>query len=71
MVIQIAVLAVSIGLIVLGIKGFTSSGLQLSSTKTLTGKPAKIVGAICILAGVGFIPLFLLAFWLYGKFLSR
>ncbi len=61
--IQIALLAVSVGLVVLGIKGFTRSGLAFSQTKTLTGTSAKIVGSICILSGLGLIPLFLLIIW--------
>ena len=61
--IQIALLAVSVGLIILGIKGFTPSGFALSRTRTMTGSSAKIVGAICILAGLGLIPLVLLVFW--------
>lgn len=58
--IQIAVIAVCGGLVILGIKGFTPSGLAFSKTKTLTGRTAKIVGAICILVGLGLIPLFVL-----------
>lgn len=61
--IQIALVAVSVGLIILGIKGFTPSGLALSKTRTLTGSSAKVIGALCILAGLGLIPLVLLAFW--------
>ncbi|MBC7856210.1 MAG: hypothetical protein IAF94_22495 [Pirellulaceae bacterium] len=57
----------SIGLVVLGIKGFTASGIPLSKKTTLQGTSGKIVGAICIMAGVAFIPLFLLAFWGYGR----
>jgi hypothetical protein len=64
---QIAALAVSIGLIVLGIKGFTPSGLAFSKTKTLTGSSARIVGALCILGGLGLIPLIFLFFWLVGS----
>ena len=61
---QLALLAVSIGLIVLGIKGFTASGLAFSRTKTLTGGTAKIVGALCIVAGVSLVPLLVLVLWL-------
>ena len=65
--IQIGILLVSIGLVVLGIKGFTASGIPLSKRTTLKGTSGKVVGAICILAGVAFIPAFLLAFWGYGR----
>lgn len=64
--IQIAVLVVSVGLIILGIKGFTASGIPLTKTTALKGTQGKIVGVICILAGVAFIPVFLLAFYGYG-----
>lgn len=69
--IQIAVVAVSIGLIVIGIKGFTKSGLKLSKQTTLSGMPAKIVGAVCILLGLAFIPLFMLFFLGYSSWLGR
>lgn len=69
--IQILLLVTSIGFIVLGVKGFTANGLALSKSKSITGTPAKIVGVCCILAGIGLIPLFLLAFALYSKALSR
>ena len=54
---QIAAIVVSIALIILGVKGFTSSGIAFSRTKTLTGRTAKVVGTLCILGGLGFIPL--------------
>jgi len=60
---QVLLLGASIGLIVVGIKGFTASGLALSKTKNLTGTPAKIVGTICIAAGLALIPLFMLLIW--------
>ena len=65
--IQIAVLAVSIGLIVLGVKGFTASGIPLTKTSALKGTQGKIAGVVCIVAGVLFIPLFLFAFMGYGR----
>ena len=65
--IQIAVLAVAGCLIVLGIKGFTASGIPLSKTTTLKGTSGKVVGTICILAGLAFIPLFLFITFFYGR----
>lgn len=65
--IQIAMLAVSIGLVVLGIKGFMKSGLQVSRNTTLTGNSGRIVGTICIIAGVGFIPMCLLLMMLISS----
>jgi uncharacterized membrane protein len=64
---QILLLAVSVGLVVLGVKGFTASGIPFSKNVVLNGTSGKIVGAICIMAGLAFIPLFLLAFWLYAN----
>jgi hypothetical protein len=65
--IQIALVALSIGLIVLGVKGFTRSGLAFSKTTTLTGTKAKIVGVLCILGGIGLIPLFVLMIWAFSS----
>jgi len=38
--------------VVLGLKGFSRRGLPFSSKKTLTGKPARVVGSLCILFGL-------------------
>jgi len=67
--IQIILLVVSVLLIVLGIKGFTPSGLQLSKDTILTGPKGKLVGSICIALGIGLIPLFLLLGWMYSEWL--
>jgi hypothetical protein len=64
--IQIALLAVSIALIVLGAKGFTASGIPLSKETTLKGTTGKIVGVICILAGVILVPIFMLVAWAFS-----
>ena len=66
-VIQIAVLAVAVGLVILGIKGFTASGIPISKKVVLKGASGRIAGVLCILAGLAFIPAFLLAFWAYGN----
>ncbi|GAC1334866.1 MAG: hypothetical protein NVSMB14_02100 [Isosphaeraceae bacterium] len=60
--VQIALVVVAVGLIILGIKGFTKSGLALSKEKTLTGRPAKIVGACCIFAGTSMLIAFVAFF---------
>jgi len=65
--IQLALLAVSVGLIVLGIKGFTASGLAFSKTRTLTGRSAKIVGALCIAGGIALVPLVTLVIWAFSR----
>ncbi len=63
---QIALLLVSIGLIVLGIKGFTASGIPFTSTTTLKGTTGKIVGVACILGGVMLVPVFMLIVWAFS-----
>ena len=65
--IQIALIVVSVAMIVLGIKGLTSSGLALTKSKSLTGTPAKVVGGLCILGGLTLIPMMLLMIWLMSK----
>lgn len=57
---------VSVALIILGIKGFTPSGLALSKSTTLTGPKARLVGTLCILSGLALIPLFMLVFWAFS-----
>jgi len=64
--IQIAAVLVSIGLVILGIKGFTAKGIPVSKNKTLTGNSGQVVGTLCILAGVAFCPALLAFIWLYG-----
>jgi hypothetical protein len=65
--IWIVLLLLSILLCVIGIKGFTPSGLQFSKDTVLTGRDAKIVGLVCIAFGIGLIPMFMFVF---RKFLN-
>jgi hypothetical protein len=64
-VIQIAVIALAIGLIVIGVKGFTAEGIPLTKAKSLHGKAGQLAGVACILGGVLFIPAFFLALTLF------
>jgi len=64
---QIALLAVSVGLIILGIKGFTPGGLAFSKKTTLRGRSGMIVGTLCIVAGIVMIPAFVLLIWAYSR----
>lgn len=64
---QVGLVVVSIALGVLGIKGFTPSGLALSKNTTLTGPKAKLVGTFCILGGLALVPLFMLIFWAFSN----
>lgn len=68
--VQIALVVVSVLLVVLGIRGFSASGLALTRNIKLTGRKGKIVGVLCIVLGVGLIPLFLLLVFLYTNWLS-
>ena len=65
--IQLALVAVSIGLIILGFKGFTPSGLAFSKKTTLRGTSGMVVGVICILLGLALIPGVFLIFWLSSQ----
>jgi len=69
-VLQIALIAVSIGLVILGIKGFTASGIPVTKNFALKGRSGRVAGVICILTGIGFIPLFVLAFLGYMRWLT-
>ena len=51
MLISVVIAAVGVGLVTLGIKGFTAEGIAFSKSTTLTGRTAKIVGVICIVLG--------------------
>ncbi len=68
--IQIALIVVSIGLVVIGIKGFTKQGLTLTRNTRLSGAWGKIVGTLCILLGLGLVPLVLVLSGLYGSWLD-
>ena len=54
---QLVLLLVSIALICLGIKGLTGN-LQLSPEVELTDTSARIVGALCVVLGIGLMPIF-------------
>jgi hypothetical protein len=51
MLISVVIAAVGVGLITLGIKGFTAEGIAFSKSRTLTGRTARIVGVVCIIFG--------------------
>jgi hypothetical protein len=55
--VQIALIVVSVCLVILGIKGFTGSGLALSKATILHGWRARIAGTLCIIAGIVLVPL--------------
>ena len=48
-------IAVGIGAILRGAKGFSRGGLPLTSKKRLTGTSAKVLGAVCLLVGLAFV----------------
>ena len=47
--------AVGIGAILLGLKGFTRDGLPFTKSKRITGTSAKVIGVACIVVGLAFI----------------
>ena len=55
--VRVTLVFVSVGLIIIGMTGFTPSGLGLGKTRILTGTSAKVVGTFCILAGLLVIPI--------------
>lgn len=55
-------IAIGIGAILLGAKGFSREGLPFTDTKRLTGPAAKGVGVVCIVIGVACIALSVLPF---------
>ena len=56
--------AVGVGLVLLGIKGFSEEGIPFSAEKTLKGSTGRTVGIICIVIGS---PIALAALWLMIK----
>jgi hypothetical protein len=44
--------AIGIGAILLGMKGFTRDGLPFTNTQRIRGTAGKVVGVLCILLGV-------------------
>ena len=51
----ILAIAIGLGAISLGAKGFGRQGLPFTSNKRLTGTGAKIAGVVCILIGLAFL----------------
>lgn len=54
--VQIFIVAVPIGLIVLGVRGFSLDGIPLTQTILLKGKAGRLIGTLCILGGICFFP---------------
>ena len=53
-------IAIGVGAIALGAKGFSQSGLPLTKEKNITGGAAKAIGVVCFLIGAAFIGLCLM-----------
>jgi hypothetical protein len=64
MIIAIVIAAVGVGLVLVGLKGFSDEGIPLSSTSNLKGKTGRIVGIICLIAGS---PIAIAGFWMMVK----
>jgi len=37
--------------LILGLKGFSEAGMPFTKTRKITGKPAKIIGTLCVCSG--------------------
>jgi hypothetical protein len=48
----IVLVIISIGLVILGIKGFTASGIPVTKTFALRGTSGRVAGVVCILGGI-------------------
>ena len=59
----IGTISLGIAAIGLGCKGFTPKGLPWSKRRDITGKPAEIVGVVCMIIGAAFVCLGLLILW--------
>ena len=55
---------IGVGLVLLGLKGFSAEGIPFSAEKTLKGSTGKTVGIICIILGS---PIALFALWMMVK----
>ena len=51
----LAVIGVGLAAMGLGCKGFTPTGLPWSKNNNITGKPAEIIGAVCMIIGAAFV----------------
>ena len=51
---------IGLAALVLGGKGFSETGLPLTGKKNITGTPAKVIGVICVVIGLGLMGLALL-----------
>jgi hypothetical protein len=47
--------ALAFAAIVIGVKGFTRTGLPLTSKRNITGRAARVIGTICLILGLGFV----------------
>ena len=43
---------IAIAIVALGVKGFKPEGLPLTGSRSITGKPAKIIGSVCVAFGL-------------------
>ena len=64
MFLAIVLAAIGVGLVALGIKGFSEEGIPFSAEKTLKGQTGRVVGIVCIVIGA---PLALAGFWIMVK----
>ena len=51
MLIAVSLACVGIGILLLGIKGFSEDGIPLTYDRSLCGTPGRCVGIACLLVG--------------------
>ena len=61
MIAWIVAMGLGVATMGLGVKAFTPAGIPLTQNKNLTGGPAKVLGVLCFVLGLGFFGLGLFA----------
>ena len=51
MLIAVSLACVGIGILLLGIKGFSEDGIPITYDRNLCGAPGRCVGIVCLLLG--------------------
>ena len=68
--VDVGAIVIAIAIVALGLKGFSPTGLPLTGTKSITGAPAKIIGAICIAVGLAAFA-FALGVWILREMYTK
>lgn len=68
MLMAVIITTLGVALVLTGVKGFSPEGIPFSAERTLTGRTARIVGVVCLVAGS---PIALAGLWLIVKIANR